>query len=68
VIDFLDRADGTDPRVIYAITCNDAPPPRPSLVRISPLSWGRARDPRVRVQGRDNGRSLSARYWPIVGR
>jgi len=24
------------------------------------------RDPRVRVQGRDNGRSLSACYWPIV--
>lgn len=24
------------------------------------------RDPRVWVQGCDNGRSLSARYWPIV--
>lgn len=55
-------ADGTDSHVIYAITCNDVPPP--PLAHISPIVT--VRDPRVRVQGRDNGRSLSARYWPIV--
>lgn len=55
-------ADGTDRRVIYAITCNDVPPP--PFAHIIPIVA--VRDPRVRVQGRDNGRSLSARYWPIV--
>lgn len=41
--------------MICAITCNDAR----SLM-------GFVTDPSVWVQLRDNGRSLSARYWPIV--
>lgn len=64
-------------RMICAITCNDALPPAthhplartlgPSLSLASTgPSIAVVRDPRVWVQGRDNGRSLSARYWPIV--
>lgn len=53
--DFLDRGTQGGSRVICAITCNDAR----SLI-------GVVSDPSVWVQLRDNGRSLSARYWPIV--
>lgn len=47
--------------MICTITCNDAR---------SLMGGGRGEevvtDPSVWVQLRDNGRSLSARYWPIV--
>lgn len=51
--------------MICAITCNDVLPTTVHpFSRTIPIAV--VRDPRVRVQGRDNGRSLSARYWPIV--
>lgn len=51
--------------MICAITCNDVLSTTSTPVsRTTPIAV--VRDPRVRVQGRDNGRSLSACYWPIV--
>lgn len=53
--------------MICAITCNDVLPATTTATPFSRISRiAVVRDPRVRVQGRDNGRSLSARYWPIV--